>query len=396
MAEPAMEASETVPAEPVSVAIDRPRPSWPLVLLGWGLILAGLSMGKDLLIPIVLAALLALLLRPIMRRLRKWTVPETVAALLPVAGVALIFAAGVYTLAGQAQLWLSAAPHTVERVRQLLPQKIGPLENLRQTTQAVQDLARPSQPSNPVPVEVQSSDMAYSVLGVSGQVVGSAVIVFVLGFFLLAMSDALLRQALALKSSFAQKRSIVTLLSEVEAGISRYLMTITMINIGLGIATAIVLWLLGIPNPLLWGVLATTSNYVPHVGAFLCMIVLFFVGAVSHESLGYGALTAGAFVVLTAAESYFITPMILSRSLQLSPLAVILAILVGGWLWGIVGGLMAAPLLAVAKIVCDHSPTLQMWSTLLAGETAPANGAEAALARAESEAATCSITSPSA
>ena len=118
--------------------------------------------------------------------------------------------------------------------------------------------------------------------------------------------------------------------------------------------------------------LAGTSNFVPHVGAFVCMVVLFIVGAVSHESLGYGLLTAGAFVVLTSAESYFITPLILSRSLQLSPLAVILAILVGGWLWGIAGGLMAAPLLTVLKIVCDHSPTLQGWSTLLAGESAPA------------------------
>jgi predicted PurR-regulated permease PerM len=153
----------------------------------------------------------------------------------------------------------------------------------------------------------------------------------------------------------------------VERGISRYLLTITIINIGLGVATALTLWLLGIPNPILWGVMATTLNYVPHIGAFLCMVVLFFVGAVTHASIGSGLICAGAFMVLTSVESYFVTPLVLSRSLQLSPLAVILAILFWGWLWGISGGLMAAPVLTIAKIVCDQFESLRGWSGVLAG-----------------------------
>ena len=292
--------------------------------------------------------------------------------LVLVAAVAAVFGLGVWKLAGQAQHWLAAAPQTVERVGKLLPKRTGPLLNIQQTTEAVHDLARDDSQAQPVQVEVQSADVAQGLLGVSGQIVGSAIIVFVLGYFILAFSDCLLRQALSGVSSFKQKRGLVEIVLGVESGVSRYLLTITVINTGLGIATALVLWCLRIPNPILWGVLAGTSNFVPHVGAFVCMVVLFIVGAVSHESLGYGLLTAGAFVVLTSAESYFITPLILSRSLQLSPLAVILAILVGGWLWGIAGGLMAAPLLTVLKIVCDHSPTLQGWSTLLAGESAPA------------------------
>jgi predicted PurR-regulated permease PerM len=204
----------------------------------------------------------------------------------------------------------------------------------------------------------------------------------------LLFSENLLRQALALRPSFSQKRGMVEMLLEVESGISRYLLTITAINIGLGVATALVMWLLEIPNPILWGALATTANYVPHVGAFLCMLVLFFVGAVSHESLGYGLLTAGSFVFLTSAESYFITPLVLSKSLQLSPLAVILAILLGGWLWGIAGGIMAAPLLAVLKIVCDRSPALAPISALLAGEAqAGQASASAPIASAQAQAA---------
>jgi predicted PurR-regulated permease PerM len=120
-------------------------------------------------------------------------------------------------------------------------------------------------------------------------------------------------------------------------------------------------------------------NYVPHVGAIVCEVVLFFVAAVAHESLWYGLGAAGAFFAITTIESYLVTPLVLSRSLQLSPLAVILSVLSFGWLWGIAGGLMAAPLLAIAKIVCDEFPSLQSAGMILGGESrgAAATGANA-------------------
>ena len=120
--------------------------------------------------------------------------------------------------------------------------------------------------------------------------------------------------------------------------------------------------------------LATIANYVPHVGAFVCLVILFCVGVVTHESLWYGLLVAAVFSALTSAESYLITPLVLSRSLQLSPLAVILAILFWGWLWGIAGGLMAAPLVAIIKITCDQFPAWRQVSDFLGGETPAANG----------------------
>jgi predicted PurR-regulated permease PerM len=166
------------------------------------------------------------------------------------------------------------------------------------------------------------------------------------------------------------------------------LLTVTVINLCLGVATALVLWLLHVPNPVLWGVLAGTSNYVPHVGAFLCMSVLFVVGAVTHESIAYGAIVAGSFATLTSLETYFVTPLVLSKSLQLSPLATILAILACGWLWGISGGLMAAPLLAVLKITCDQFESLRSLRAFLSGDEASSLAKSAAPATAHAGAAT--------
>jgi predicted PurR-regulated permease PerM len=359
-------------SEPIEVdqISSRPKGSFPLVVLaGLGIVVA-IYLARDLLIPLVLAALLALVLRPLFRRLQRLHLPDFASAAVLILVVAVVTTLGAYKLAGQAQEWLTHAPRTVEQVSKMLPSKSGPIGDIQKTTDAVKDLTKGDNAEKTISVEVQSPDLAITVLGVSGHMVASAIIVFVVAFFLLALSDVLLKQAVESRPLFYEKKNIVQLVQNVELGISRYLLTVTVINIGLGVVTALVMWALRIPNPILWGVMATTLNYVPHVGAFICMIVLFFVGAVTHESLSYGGLAAGCFAVITFIESYFVTPMTLSKSLQLSPLAVILFILFWGWLWGIAGGLMAAPLLAVAKIICDQFESTKALGVFL-GEAEP-------------------------
>jgi len=358
-----------------TAAVADSRAALSLSILAGLVILATLYIARDVIIPVVLALLLALLLRPLQRRMRRWRIPDYASALALIAAVVALFALGVLTLAGQSQQWLGEAPGMVKKVSRMLPARPSPMEDLAKTTDAVADLTRSDGENPPLAVEVQSSDVAYTILGVSSQFVAASIIVFVVGYFLLALGDTLMRQAVEAQPSFMGKRNVVQTVQQVEQGISRYLMTITVINIGLGVVTGAAMWLLGVPNPVLWGVMATTLNYVPHVGAFVCMVVLFVVGAVAHESIGYGVLVAGTFVVLTSVESYFLTPLVLSKSLQLSPLAVILAILFWGWMWGIPGGLMAAPLLTVIKIVCDQFQSLYWLAALLSGESASASAA---------------------
>jgi predicted PurR-regulated permease PerM len=347
----------------------RPRSSRAMIFLACMAAIAALYMARDVAIPVTLAILLALLLRPIMRRLRKLHWPDTLSSFVIVAIVALIFVGGMMSVAQQGQAWLAEAPRMVHSVSKMLPQNYGPIGDFTKAMNAVWGMGQSETTAVPVPVVVHSGEAAFTVLGASGQFLGAALIVFVLAFFLLAFSDTLLNQAVESRPSFAQKRHVVSLLQNVESGISQYLATITIINICLGAVTGVSLWLLGLPNPMLWGVVAMTLNYVPHVGAFICMVLLFLVGAVARESLWFGAGTAALFVAITSAESYFITPLALSKSLQLSPLAVILSILFWGWLWGIAGGLMAAPLLAVMKIVCDQFESLRPWGVLLSADT---------------------------
>lgn len=357
------------PYAPAPIKPQRPVASWPSFILCSLAIIAALYFARDIVIPIVLALLLALLLKPLLRFLQAWLLPDIVGSFLLISVVVLLFGLAVLTLAGQAQQWLADAPEVLSKARQLLPTKSGPLQHLKQTTDAVEDITTADETEKPVKVAPVTQDAMMTALGVSTQFVGSAVIVFVLAFFLLAFNKTLLNQAVESRESFNEKRTVVELLRSIETGISRYLFTVTLINAGLGAVAGVALWLLGTPNPVLWGVLVAVTNFVPHVGAFICLVVLFVVGSVSHESLTYGFVTAGVFVLLTSAESYFVTPLVLSKSLQLSPLAIILAILFWGWLWGIAGGLMAAPLLAIMKIACDQFESMRGIGAFLSGES---------------------------
>jgi predicted PurR-regulated permease PerM len=362
----------TNPAPPIEP--QRPVASQPLVIIAALAVIAALYFARDIVIPVVLALLLALLLKPILRRMQTWHLPDIVSAFILVAAVVLMFGLGVATLAGQAQQWLADAPEVLTKARQLLPARSGPLTHLKKASDAVENITRDEETQQPLKVQPVSQDTMMTALGVSTQFVGSAVITFVLAFFLLAFNKTLLNQAVESRDTFNEKRNVVELLRNIETGISRYLFTVTAINIGLGVTAGLILWFLEIPNPVLWGVLIAVMNFVPHVGAFICMAVLFLVGAVSHQSMSYGLLTAGVFVILTSIESYFVTPLVLSRSLQLSPLAIILAILFWGWLWGIAGGLMAAPLLAILKITCDQFDSLHGLGAFLSGESRESNG----------------------
>ena len=362
-----------IPAAPVEELVDvapRPKASMPIVVLCGLAVIGAMYFARDLLIPLVMAVLLALLLRPLLRRMRKLHLPDFASAAILISAVTAIVAFGAYKLAGQAQEWLVHAPETVANVRKMLPTKSGPMGDIKKTTDAVEDLTKAGGEDKAISVKLSAPDVAFAVLGVSGHVAASAIIVLVVAFFLLALSDVLLKQAVESRPLFYEKKNIVQLVQNVEMGVSRYLLTVTIINVGLGVVTALVTWALRLPNPILWGVMATLLNYIPHVGAFVCMIVLFFVGAVTHESLAWGGLVAGCFAVITFLESYFVTPMTLSKRLQLSPLAVIVSILFWGWMWGIAGGLMAAPLLAVAKIICDQFEVTKPLGVIL-GEAEP-------------------------
>jgi predicted PurR-regulated permease PerM len=176
----------------------------------------------------------------------------------------------------------------------------------------------------------------------------------ILLYFMLASGDLVLRKTVRVLPRLQDKKRAVDIFRQAERDISTYLVTITLVNITLGAVTAAAMYLLGMPNPVLWGVLAAVLNYVPYLGPLTTFGVIALVSLLTFDQLSEAILPPLVFLGLTSLEGQVLTPLFLGRRLTLNPVAVFLALLIWGWLWGIPGILLAVPLLATFKIFCDN------------------------------------------
>lgn len=181
------------------------------------------------------------------------------------------------------------------------------------------------------------------------------------------MGHRTLNSVVELMPTLKDKRGFVTMIRDVEQGISCYLLTITTINIGLGIVVATVLGLLGLPDPFLLGIMAATLNFIPFVGAFVGASVTFLIGVVYLQTPMEAMIGPLIYLGINTLEGNVITPMILGRSLKLNPALVFICIIFWGWGWGIGGVLLSVPLIGMIKISCDHFKFLQPVARLLSG-----------------------------
>ena len=152
----------------------------------------------------------------------------------------------------------------------------------------------------------------------------------------------------------ASRLRTLRILNEIEEHLGGYLLTVTMINLGVGAATGIICAVTGMPNPAGLGALAATLNYFPIIGPVAMFAILIVVGVIAFPTLGAGLIAALAFACLTFLEGHFITPTIIGRRLELNALAVFIALAFWTWLWGPMGGFLSSPLLIVALIVKEH------------------------------------------
>jgi predicted PurR-regulated permease PerM len=187
---------------------------------------------------------------------------------------------------------------------------------------------------------------------------------FVLLYFILAAGDILALKLVQVLPSLKDKKKAVEIMHETEHGISRYLASITMVNLFEGTAIGIGLALLGMPNPLLWGVLAFFANYIPYIGALIAGSIVTIVALVSFDSVSQALIAPAIYFGVNFADN-FIAPHVMGKRLVLNPLIVFLAVMFWGWIWGIVGVILAVPVTMMIKIICDHSSALAPYAEFL-------------------------------
>jgi predicted PurR-regulated permease PerM len=315
-----------------------------------------LYFARSFLLPIVLALLLSLLLSPLVRLLRKLRLPEPLGAGIVLLALLGALGGGIYELSGPAYDWMQKAPNSLRRVEAKLRELKRPVLLFGRATEQVAKIADvTTAKAAPVAVAVPAGpSLGARLVGGTTDFVASAAIFFILLYFLLASGDLFLRKLVKVLPSLADKKRAIEIARQVETDISAYLSTVAMINLGLGVGVAIAMALIGLPNPLLWGMMATLTNFIPYLGAGTCYVVLGLAGFLTFDDLPHALLPVGAFLCLNVAEAYFITPMVLGRRLTLNPVVLFLGLTFWGWLWGISGAILAVPIMVVFKIFCDH------------------------------------------
>ncbi len=330
-----------------------------------------LYLAADLFIPIAFAIFLTLVMSPMVERLARWHIPRSLSAGILVSALFSVLATAVLILDEPAEKWVQDAPRNIRQLqRQLLPAK-GRLANIQELAEEVDELKSVEQKKKPQPVVVKGPGFMEGVLvNLPSILAGTAVVIF-LTYFLLAAGDSLLRRLTSCGRTWRERRCIVSIARHIQSDVSRYLATVAVINICLGAATALSMYLVGVPNPLLWGVMVAVLNFAPYIGAFVSTLVLCLVGFVTFKTLSQGLIVPGVFLALTILEGQLITPSVLGRRMALSPAIIFLAVIVWGWIWGVAGALMAVPIVISVKAVVEHFPPAGFLAAFLSKTRSP-------------------------
>ncbi len=344
-----------------------PLPSDPKTIFLGGLfilaLLAALYVAQTMVLPIVIALVLKLLLQPLVRLLERVRVPKAVGALVAVLLLFGVFVGLGAILSGPATAMVRGLPEMLHKLQarfealQGLLERIGPVFSQFGATA----------PDPAELVKVNPGSIAGAIAGGASSFASHLLETLLILFYLLVFGETFMRRLVEVLPRFGDKKQAVGIADAVERDISAYLLTITLINAVVGVAAGLVMWAFGVPGALVWGVLAFIFNYVPIIGPIAGIVVFGAVGLATIGTTWAALLPAACYLGLHLAEGEFITPMLLASRFTLNPVAVMISLVFWTWMWGVQGGILSVPLLAVAKIVADRVRPFRAVGHLLEG-----------------------------
>lgn len=352
----------------------------PLTVLAVLAVLTVLVLARTFLMPVMLAVLLALTFAPIRKWAARHGVPSPLVAAVLVASLFVGIGALIFVLSGPVQTYVEDAPFIAADVERKLRGISEAIETVNEAGEQLSEVADSdgedgaaalvgSDQGGQDQVVVSSGPglltrMAMTAPFVAGQIVFTLVLLY----FLLASGDLLQRKLVAALPSRTDKRRAVEIVQSIEETLSRYFLTVTVINSGLGLAVGLTLWALDMPNPILFGVMATVLNFVPYLGAIVGIAVTAAIGIVTYDTVGQAALAAGAYFGLTTIEGNFVTPYAVGRNLKLNPLLVFLSVAFWGWAWSFIGMFLAVPMMIAVRVISETVPKLSRIAMFLSSE----------------------------
>ena len=360
-----------------------------------------LYFAKSLLMPILVALLFSLLLSPLVRLLKRFYIPRTLSAILLLAMIGGPVTILAIELATPAQKWLAQLPQLSTKLTKeldnisqaispdALPEKITPALPPKEKSSGLFGLFSKDEPPIAVAVAIEEKtngksalsaqvmqggiEKIISILGATPVVIAQFVTFIILVLFLLIFGPRLYDSYLEIFLPEQTNRRPVMLIRKLQKELSRYILTVTIINTGLGIVTAGIFWMLGVDDALLWGALVGLLNFAPYVGPIIALMILSLAGMTQYGMELVALLPVALYFGINLLEAQFITPTVLGRHMRLNPLILVLWLLVWGWLWGPAGVLLAVPLLVCLKLAAGQLNIMTRWVRLIETSTTPAS-----------------------
>lgn len=317
-----------------------------------------LKAASTFFIPLTVALLLNFVFASTIRTLERMHIPPPIGAVLVLGCLIGAVSYGVYKLAVPAHNWLAKLPQTARQIESKLSEVKQSIRAMTRAGQEVDRLTRMGDTEKTQKVEVVKPTLGENLLQPTQDFIVGTGTVLVLLFFLLASGDLFLRKLVTVLPTLEDKKAAVEITRQMERSISRYLFSISVINAFFGAAIGVAMFFLGLPNPLLWGVMAGLLHFIPFLGAMIGITVVTLVAAVTLNGLSSILLVPATYLGLNLLEEYVCVPLVLGRRLMLNPVVLFIWLIFWGWMWSVPGALIAVPLLATVKIVCDHVPAL--------------------------------------
>ena len=366
------------PAAPALASAESPKRSrlvfrWRVTTLAHlAFIILGIAafayLARTVLIPIVLAWVISMMLKPPTRWLRRCHLPVSAAAAIVVACALVVVGYGATHLARPASEWLDRAPENIPKLKQKFAHVLAPAARLTAAAADVGNLDAAERTTKIVqPVEVKDNRMASTMFTWTWSLLAGIGETVALLFLLLAWGERFVQKLVPMLPTLRDKKQIVEISRELENHISRYLFSVALINFGFGVAVGGALHLAGMPNAMMWGAAAALANFVPYFGPAVAVAAVAVAGLIEFDTLGSALLPAACYLGLHLIETNAVTPLVLGRRFTLNPVIIFVAVIFGIWLWGVTGAFLAVPLLVALKVMCERVQMLSSLGEFLSG-----------------------------
>ncbi|WMS42082.1 AI-2E family transporter [Acuticoccus sp. MNP-M23] len=347
----------------------------PLIILATIASFAALDYAQSLLLPVVLAFVISLTLTPINLWLQK-RIWAGLSALLLVGVLTIGVGLAVATLSTPISSWIDDAPRIGAQLRERLKDFRGPVDSITRASREVDEITQSTTDTNVGEVVVRQPGLLNRAATNLSSIASTVVVAIALTYFLLVTNRLIYEKIVHSSPKLSDKKRSLTVVNNIVTIVSKYLLTITLINAGFGVCIFFAFWIAGMPSPAVWGLAAFLLNFLPFVGSLVGTVSSALVALIAFDSIEWALVPPIAYFTITTIEGHFITPAVLGHRLEINPVAILLSIALWGFLWGVPGVIIAVPILIITKVVADNVPPLAGLGVFLSGATAAEEKAE--------------------